>query len=104
MCAPASSSLCQHRVQRLRPRALGRDLAAGDRAGDEEGAGLDAVGQHFVVRAVQALDAFDDQRRGAGALDLRAHRVEAIGEVDDLGFLRGVLDDRGALRRAPRPS
>jgi hypothetical protein len=42
--------------------------AAGHRAGDQEGAGLDAVGQHVVAAAVQALDAVDGDGVGAGAL------------------------------------
>ena len=47
--------LAEHRVERLRTRALGRDLAAGDRAGDEERAGLDAIGQHFVASCRKAV-------------------------------------------------
>jgi hypothetical protein len=31
---------------------------------------------------------------GAGAGDLRAHRDQAIGQVDHLGLARGVLDHR----------
>ena len=53
---------------------------------------------------VKAFDAFDDERRGARAVDLCAHRVEAIGEIDDFGLLRGVLDDRRALGERRPPS
>ena len=35
-------------------------------------------------------------RDGAGAADLRAHLVEAVGDVADLRLARGVLDHRGA--------
>ena len=39
------------------------DSFAGDRAGDEESARLDAIGNHFVLRAVQFFHALDEMRR-----------------------------------------
>ncbi len=51
--------------------ALGHGhVAAGDRAGDQESAGFDAVGDDGVLGAVQALHALNTDQRGAGALDL----------------------------------
>ncbi len=47
-----------------------------DGAGDEEGAGLDAVGDDGVLGAVQPLDALDSNGGGPGAFDGRAHLVE----------------------------
>ena len=46
---------------------------------------------------MQPADALDFDARLAGALDLRAHLVETIGEVDDLGLARRVLDQRVAM-------
>ena len=46
---------------------------------------------------VQLVDALDLDARGAGAPDHRAHRPQHGGQVDDLGLLGRVLDDRGAL-------
>ena len=84
-------------IEVLRPGVLDADMAAGDGAGDEIGAGLDAIGQHFVGGAVQALDALDDDSVGAGALDLRAHGDQEIGQIDHLRFARGVLEHRLAV-------
>lgn len=50
-----------------------------------------------MARAVQALDPFDPDHVASRALDFRAHRFEALGEVDDLRFARGVLDDRRSV-------
>ncbi len=48
--------------------------------------------------------ALDDDPRGAGAGDLRAHLVEAVGDVADLGLARGVLDHGGAVGERRPPS
>ena len=74
------------RSEMRRLDALERDPLAGDRAGDEERAGLDAVRDDVVLGAVQFLHAFDDDAARAGAFDLRAHLVEEIREIDDLRF------------------
>ena len=84
--------LVDDRIQVLRPRVLDPDVAAGDGARHQIGAGLDAVGQHFVGGAVQALHALDDDPVGAGALDLRAHRDQEIRQIDHFGLARRVLE------------
>ena len=43
-------------------------------------------------------------RRRADAVDLRAHRVQAVAEVDDLGLAGGAVDAPCARARASRPS
>ena len=58
------------------------------RAGDDEGAGLDAVGNDAVLRAVQFADALDADGGSARAFDLRAHLVEQVGQVGDFGLAR----------------
>ena len=82
----------ERRLQQLRPRVLQQHVAAGHRHRHRIGAGLDAVGQHAVARAVQLRHALDHDARRAGAGDLGAHLVEAIGDVGDLGLARRVLD------------
>ena len=77
--------------------ALEGDLLARDGGGDHEGAGLDAVGDDFVLGAVEFLHAFDDDAPGACALDLRAHLDQEIGEIDDLGLGGGAVDDGDAF-------
>ena len=72
-------------------------LAAGERARDQEGAGLDAIAQHRVLGRVHLFDAVDLHRRAAGALDVGAHADEELAEVDDLGLTRHVLEGRRAF-------
>ena len=67
------------------------EIARGDGAGDEEGAGFDAVGIDAVMRALEAGDALHADGGGAGAFDLCAHGGEQRGEVGDLGLARAVL-------------
>ena len=57
----------------------------------------DAVGNDLVLHAVQFVDAVDDDRVGALAGDLRAHRDEEVGEIDDFGFHRDVVQRGHAL-------
>ena len=73
------------------------DGVAGQRADREEGARLDAVADDGVLDGVQLGDALDLDDGRAGAGDLGAHLVEEVGEVDDLGLARGVVDGGGAL-------
>ena len=85
-------------------QAVHRDVAAGDAGGGQIGAGFDAVVVDGVLGAVQFFDALDGDGRGAGAVDLAAHLVEELGEVDDFGLARGVLNGGGARRPGTRPS
>jgi len=45
---------------------------------------------------VQGLHALDGERRGANAFDARAHQVEQLREVADLGLHGHIAEDRGA--------
>ncbi|KAG0931627.1 hypothetical protein G6F31_016736 [Rhizopus arrhizus] len=89
--------LGQHGVHGVRARTIHGDLATGHRRGHQEGAGLDAVGQHFMAATGQALDAFDDQARGAQAFDLRAQRDQAVRQIGHLRFHRAVVENGGAF-------
>ena len=46
---------------------------------------------------MQLADAFNHDARSASAGHFRAHLVQAVGNVDDLGFAGCVVDDGGAL-------
>ncbi len=76
----------QRRLQQFRPRAGELYVAAGHRHRHGVSPGLDAIRQHGVPSAVKLGDAFDDDARRACADDLRAHLVETIGDIGDLGL------------------
>ena len=56
-------------LEEIRPGVLEHDVAAGHGDRHGVGAGLDAVGQHVVGRAVEPGDALDHDLGGAGSLD-----------------------------------
>ncbi|GIS12422.1 MAG: hypothetical protein CM15mP115_15730 [Alphaproteobacteria bacterium] len=69
------------------PRAgiLQCQLAAGDRGGNGECAGLDPVGDDVVCRIAEAVDTLDRNCIRAVAGDARAHCDQAFGKIADLG-------------------
>ena len=78
--------------------AVGDDeVAAGDGAGDEEGARLDAIGIDAVARAVEAGYALDGDGGGACSLNVRAHGGEQRGEVGDFRLAGAVFHHGFAL-------
>jgi hypothetical protein len=91
------AQLEQHGVEVIGPRALHAHSPTGDCARHQVGTGLDPVRQNVVARAAQALDTLDHDLVGPGAADLRAHRDQEVGEIDDLRLARRVLDDRLAF-------
>src|ERR1700674_3670074 len=68
--------------------------SAGESAGHDEGCGLDAVRNNAVAGAVQFRDTFNSDGRSARAFDVRAHFVQQVGEVGDLG-LAGAVQHHG---------
>ena len=84
--------------QMLRDDVLDQHVAACRRRGDHIGAGFDLVGNDRIGAAVQVLHAVNLDHVGAGAADIRAHRVEEVGEIDDMRLFRSVFDDRQAAR------
>ena len=89
--------LVQHGAEVRRHHVPDGDVAPGDGAGHEEGAGLHAVGNDPMPRAAQLGHALDLDPLGPGAVDPRAHGREQAGEVRDLRLARRVLEDRRAL-------
>src|ERR1019366_6112860 len=73
--------------------AIDVQIAAGDGAGEEECARLDAVGIDAVARAVESGDALDLDGGRAGAFNLCAHGDEQGGQIGDFGFARAVLEE-----------
>ena len=90
---------------RCSQRAIGDlDVAAGNRSGDQKRAGLDAVGNDGVRRAVQPLDSAHAQRCRAVAFDARAHLAQQFHQVGDFRLARRIVEHASRLRPAPPPS
>jgi hypothetical protein len=94
---PACAQHVQRAFEQVGTRAFQHHVAAGHADGHRIGAGLDTVGDHAVARARQRGDAGNADFVRARAFDLRAHRVQAVGEIDDLRLARRVFEDRVAL-------
>ena len=94
---PGFAQLAHHRIQRVGLGVGGAHAAAGHGGRNQEGAGLDAVGHHRIVGAVQLVDAVDGDDVTAGALDAGAHGDQAAREINHLGFARGVFQHGGAV-------
>src|ERR1700689_3987467 len=78
--------------------AVGEEkVSPGDRSGDEKRAGLDAVRDNGVRRAMQARDALNAKRGSTHTFDLRAHFYQELGEIGDFRFERGIFEDRFTL-------
>jgi len=77
-------------------------LTAGDRRGNRIGAGLDPVRDNVVPGRVPSGAAGDQDAVRAGALDARAHRVEASGEIGHFRLARRVEDFCFAFGRGRR--
>ena len=69
------------------------EVAAGHGAGDQEGAGFDAVGYDAVLRAFQFAHALHADGGGPCAFNFCSHFVEQGGEVADFGFAGAVLQN-----------
>ncbi len=89
-------SLFRNSSRHGRVEAVDGHVAAGRDAGQQVGAGLDAVGDDLVNGAVQLVAALDRDRAAARPVYVGAHRHEELGEIDDLGLAGGVVDHGGA--------
>ena len=85
------------RLEMLRNDVLDQDVTTGRRGGTHEGTCLDLVRDDGVGRTMQATNATDADRIGTGTLDVGAHRVQEVRNIDDVRLLRHVLDDGSAL-------
>ena len=86
----------------IQPAAREFDVIAGQSRRDEVRAGFDAVRDHVMLGPVEGLAPFNLDDVGAGAPNARAHRVEQIGQVDDLRFPRGVAQEGRAFGQRRR--
>jgi hypothetical protein len=69
------------------------EFAACDGRGDEVAGRFNVVTADACGAACEGFDAFDFDAIGAFASDVGAHGIEHVGEVDDVGFARGIIED-----------
>ena len=74
-----------------------QELAAGGSHCRHVGAGLDLVGNDAVGTAAETLHAADLDGVGAGALDVRAHGVQEVGQIHDVRLLGSIFDGGDAV-------
>ncbi len=74
--------------------------AFGDGRRHDVGTCFNAVWNHLVIAPAQFANALDGDDVGPGAGDARPALHEKVRQVDDLGFLRGILNDRRSLSQA----
>ena len=86
----------------IRPRAAQRHLAIRRAGGDQKCCRFDAVGNHFMLCAVQFCHAGDRDGWAAGAGNVRAHRIQKKGEIHHLRFARRAFDDGDAVAERRR--
>ena len=72
-------------------------VAAGHGRGHHKAARLDLVGDDGIGAAMHGLDTPDLDAVGAGAAHIRAHHVQEVGQVHDVGFLGHILQHGLAL-------
>ena len=94
--------LVGQRLKVGRHAILNRDLAAGDRPGDQQGTGLDTIGNDRVRARVQLVNAVDGDDAGPFAVDFGPHRLQVVRQIDDLGLLGRIFDNGGALGECRR--
>ena len=94
--------LGEHGPQVVADHGGHRQGGAGDGRRQQEGARFDAVWDHGVVGAVQALHPGDRDRGGAGAAHLGPHGQQQPRQIHHLRLQGGVFDHRFALRQAGR--
>src|SRR5690606_13606492 len=87
----------QGAFQEISAGSFQQNVAAGHGNRHGIGAGFDAVRNDAVARAGEGGHAVNDDGGGSGAVNLRTHGVQAVGQVDDLRLAGGVLQDRLAL-------
>ena len=89
--------LCGDALEVLGDDVLDQHRAAARRDRRHERAGFDLVRDDGIAAAVQALDAADLDDIRARALDVRAHGVQEVRQVDDMRLLGAVFHDGLAL-------
>ena len=92
-----SGELFQDGRQVVHPEVADPHLASCQGAGNEKGAGFDAVGDDLLLRIVQLFLASDVQSGGPDAPDLSAHLLQEVGQGHNLGLLGRIVDDGLAL-------
>ena len=88
--------------QRVPRKSFEHQVAIRRRSSERPSARNNAVGHHGVLNTLQRFNAFDDEPWRTGTADARAHRVEHIGEVDNLGLARRRFNNRLTSRKHRR--
>ncbi len=87
---PGFAQLIDEDRQMLDMGIAQQNIAAGDRRRNRIGARFDPVGNDLVLGGVQPLNALDAHGIGAEALDLGAHRNQAVAEIDHFRLARHI--------------
>ena len=77
---------------------LYEDISACARCGEHECSRLNLVRYDRVLRQVKSLYSDDTDHVGTGTLDVRAHTVQEVRNINDMRFLRTVLNYGTAFR------
>ena len=72
-------------------------IALRDRGGDGKCPGFNSVRVHLILRAVERFDAFNHNIFRSGTAHFAAHKIDEIGNRDDVRLLRGVRDGRDTV-------
>ena len=89
----------QDRVEEIRTGVLEHDPAGGNGPRHQIRAGFDPVRQNTVTGPVETLYTLDGQGVRTGPFDLRAHGVEAIGQIRHFRLMGRIFDHRFPVRQ-----
>ncbi len=90
--------LCTDGLQMLRNYVFYRHVALRYRRRKHKGACLDLVRNNAILRPVQLRHALDTDHIRTRALDIRAHAVQKVRQINDMRLLRRILNHGGTLR------
>ena len=89
-------------LDKIAPRAGQPHISSCHRRSHREGAGLNAVGDHRVGRAVQTADPRDMDRPPTGSGHFCPHGVQAIGQIRQFRLCGGVFQHCVAIGQNSR--
>ena len=72
-------------------------IALGCRCRKHEGTGLDLIGDDGILRLMELWHTLDTDHIGACALDVGAHGVQKVRQINNVWLFGGIDDNRLAL-------